>query len=652
MVAKVCSTSTGEPRDVEALFNRFGYSKTMTQLPGSWKSPISASLLTEAGTQIWGIQTVGDDVLWGEMRPNESGRTTVVSKKLGTVLPEPWNASTSVHIYGGTAWLGYEVNGVLHIAFVNKSDQRLYTFPVGGAPVALTPDTNSLHRYAEMVRVGEEIWAVREIVDEAGKAARDLIAISDEGIRVLDDGSHFYAYLTVSPDQSHASFIGWEHPQMPWDGTELFVVDIVDGKFANRRVLDGSTKCSVLDPIWADNETLFYVSDASGWWNPWEVKLDGTKRQIIHDESEWAGPIWILGLHFLTLTGDGEIVGVHGKVDDRKLTILNPGTGECTDIPSEFNEYDGFVSISGDHLYVLASGQTATETIVDVDLTKKKVVGKLTEKPLPVDAKYLTKPYQIEVPGVGGRKVFAIMHPAHNPDVDYSGPTPLIVTVHGGPTANVSATLRLAYNYFTSRGIAVVDVNYGGSTGYGRDYRRSLNGRWGIVDREDCISVVEHLINIGVVNKDQVLVRGGSAGGFTVLNVLVNSDVFAAGASYFGVASLERLALDTHDFESRYLDSMIGPYPERKDLYIERAPITHADNLVSPLILFQGLEDKVVPPDQSRSFRDVCVRKGIKHEYHEYEGEGHGFRKAENQIHCIEHELSFYGEVLGFEPKL
>ncbi len=624
----------------------------MTQIPGSWNSPITAKLLTAAATQLWGVQTVGEDVLWGEMRPTESGRVTIVSKKHGVLLPAPWDASSSVHEYGGTAWLGYEANNSLNIAFVNKSDQRLYNFEIGHKPVALTPETNGSHRYLEMIFADGEIWCLREIVAQDGKTSRDLIAVSAAGIRVLDSSSHFYAYLSISPDKKHASFIGWEHPQMPWDGTELFVVDIEDGAFKNRRVLDGNPTCSVLHPIWADNEKIYYISDESGWWNPWQVMLSGNKKQLVNESSEWAGPIWTLGEKFLALTPDRKILAVHGFVDNQKLTILDPETGIFEDIATEFNHFETYFAIAADLLYVVCAGPTISQALIQVNLTLRKVTEILYKTEVPFDPKYLTTPYQIEVPGKDGRKVFAIMHPAHNPDNEHIGSTPLIVTVHGGPTAHVSATLDLGFNYFTSRGIAVVDVNYGGSTGYGREYRRSLNGKWGILDREDCISVVEHLIEVGAANKDQILVRGGSAGGFTVLNVLVNSNVFAAGASYYGVASLEGLALDTHDFESRYLDSMIGPYPERRDLYIERSPITHAENLTSPLILFQGLDDKVVPPEQSRVFRDLCVRKNIKHEYHEYSGEGHGFRKAENQIHCRERELIFYGEVLGFKPQL
>ena len=628
------------------------YRLKMTHLPGSWNSPISAKLLTGAATHLWGVQTVGDDVLWGELRPTESGRVTIVSKKYGVILPAPWDTSSSVHEYGGTAWFGYESNNSLHIVFVNKSDQRLYTLEVGRDPIALTPETNRSHRYLEMIYVDGEIWCLREIVAHDGKTSRDLVAVTADGIRVLDSNSHFYAYLSLSPDKKHACFIGWEHPQMPWDGTELFVVDIENGTFINRRALDGSTTCSLLHPIWADNENIYYISDESGWWNPWKISLSGRKQQLINESTEWAGPIWTLGLKFLTLATDGKILAVHGDVDNQKLTILDPEAGIFKDIETDFNHFAPYFATAADRLYVVCAGPTISQALIEINLTSREVTEILYRTEVPFDTKYLTKPYQIVVPGKDGRKVFAIIHPAHNPDVEHAGPTPLIVTVHGGPTDHVSATVDLGFNYFTSRGIAVVDVNYGGSTGYGREYRRALNGKWGILDREDCISVVEHLVEVGIANRDQILVRGGSAGGFTVLNVLVNSELFAAGASYFGVASLEGLALETHDFESRYLDSMIGPYPERRDLYIERSPITNAENLTSPLILFQGLDDKVVPPEQSRAFRDVCLRNGIKHEYHEYVGEGHGFRKAENQIHCREHELNFYGEVLGFTPHL
>jgi dipeptidyl aminopeptidase/acylaminoacyl peptidase len=289
--------------------------------------------------------------------------------------------------------------------------------------------------------------------------------------------------------------------------------------------------------------------------------------------------------------------------------------------------------------------------LVEIDLASLKTSTVFSTKP-PIDAEYFPKPHEVTATRKDGRKVYAILHPAFHPDFEPSEKTPLMVVVHGGPTAHSFATLSMNYSYFTTRGISVVDVNYGGSTGYGREYRNLLRGTWGIVDREDVIAVVDSLIGEGSVDSEKILIRGGSAGGFTVLNVLVNSNHFAAGASYYGVADCAALAMDTHDFESRYMDSMIGKYPEDAALYAERSPLTHADRLSSPLIIFQGLDDKVVPPAQSEAFRDVCVRKGIKHEYHPFEGEGHGFRKASSIITSMESEMKFYGEVLGFNPEL
>jgi dipeptidyl aminopeptidase/acylaminoacyl peptidase len=343
---------------------------------------------------------------------------------------------------------------------------------------------------------------------------------------------------------------------------------------------------------------------------------------------------------------------VHGQVDNRKLAIVDPESKSYREVESDLNQIGTTFSVNGNYAYVVGGGSTLPQVLAEIDVNLLKVTRYVYETRIPIDSSYLTKPREITVPGKDGRQVHAIFHPAHNPEINHSGPTPLLVTAHGGPTDRATAVANLGYNYFTTRGIAVIDVNYGGSTGYGRQYRQALNGEWGVIDREDVISVVLELINQGVAKNGEILIQGGSAGGFTVLNVLVNSDAFAAGASYFGVADLTGLAMETHDFESRYLDSMIGPYPERKDLYEERSPITHAENLSSPLIIFQGLDDKVVHPSQSRAFRDVCVRKGIKHKLFEFEGEGHGFIKAENIITCLENEISFYGEVLGFRPQI
>jgi dipeptidyl aminopeptidase/acylaminoacyl peptidase len=624
----------------------------MSNTPGEWPSPLTAQLLTQASTRLGWTQVVDGDLWWDESRPNESGRVAVVSESRGDLISASWNASTAVHEYGGLAWLGHTRNGKTYLTFANMSDQRVYSSEVGMEPQPLTPDTEGNHRYIEFIAVDDEIWCIREKHAVGHAVTRDLIAISDSGIRSLESTSHFYCNPRISPDGKHFCWIAWEHPQMPWDGTELRVADVVNGELINVRTLTGSSALSVLGPEWADDRTIYYISEETGWWNPWKIDLVGEVDQIIDEETEWAGPLWMLGRRFIQILDNGKFVALHGQVDNLKLAVVDPKTKSYQDVSSNLNAFNPTFSVHGNHAYAVGGGSTLPQVLVDIDLTHLEVTRHIYQTKVPFDISYLTEPRQITVPGKDGRLVHAILHPAHNPEVNFSGPTPLLVTAHGGPTSNATAVVNLQYNYFTSRGITVVDVNYGGSTGYGRQYRQALNGNWGIIDREDVISVVLALIDQGVASKDQILIRGGSAGGFTVLNVLVNSDVFAAGASYFGVSDCSALATDTHDFESRYLDSMIGPYPERKDLYDERSPLNHADNLSSPLILFQGLDDKVVLPEQSRAFRDVCVRKGIKHKLFEFEGEGHGFRKAETIITCAENEIGFYGEVLGFTPIL
>jgi dipeptidyl aminopeptidase/acylaminoacyl peptidase len=620
--------------------------------PGTWSSPLSAAMLAEAGNVNLWPQVVGDDLWWDEMRPSEEGRTLIVSRQHGDLLKAPWNASTQVHEYGGLSWLGVVSNGKSFLYFVNKSDQRIYVTEVGGEPQPITPivPAGEIHRYAEMIYVNGEIWCVRE-KHEAGVVSRSIVAISANEIRVLDSNSHFYAHLRVSPDGSQLAWVCWEHPQMPWDGTEIKVADLANGVLSNSRVVAGGIEESCLGPEWANDGMLYYISDQSGWWNLWSIDKAGAKRQIIKDESEWGYPLWWLGFRFIQVLEDGKIFSSRGPVDSRSLVIVDPAAGTYVEIDSPLSDFMPAVAAGNGKAYAFGGGATVVSELVEVDLATLKASTVFSTKP-PIEAKYFPNPHEVTATRPDGRKVYAILHPATHPDFEPSEKTPLMVVVHGGPTAHAASTLSMNYAYFTSRGIAVVDVNYGGSTGYGREYRNLLRGTWGIVDREDVIAIVDSLIADGKVDADKILIRGGSAGGFTVLNVLVNSDHFAAGASYYGVADCAALATDTHDFESRYLDSLIGKYPEDAALYAERSPLTHADRLSSPLIIFQGLDDKVVPPAQSEAFRDVCVRKGIKHEYHPFEGEGHGFHKASSIITSMESEMKFYGEVLGFEPEL
>ena len=622
--------------------------------PGEWPSPLRAAALAEAGIAYQWVQIVGDDLWWGELRPSEGGRTTVVSRKHGELLPQPWSAKHRVHEYGGLSWLGIERDGTSQLLFSNKSDQRLYIMELGQTPRALTPESSveESHRYADLSVVGDEIWCIREKT-RGVHAERDLVAISfDGGIRSLESSSHFYSRPRVSPDGSKVAWICWEHPLMPWDGTELRVADIVDGSLQNVRTVMGGQEESVQFHNWRDSERLVAISDASGWWNPWQVDTNGTKSQLVNESVEWGAPEWQLGYSTLTLLDSERAIALKGTAEKLVFVLLNLDNGTYEEFTSPHTYFAATFSAKGDDVYAIAAGPKSLQEIVRLSISKRAEVETITGITPPIDPKYFTTPRAIAVPGKNGRTVHAIFHPAYNPDQSSADKPPLVVTAHGGPTSHVAAVAKLKFAYYTTRGISVVDVNYGGSTMYGREYRNLLRGQWGVVDHEDVISVVEALVAAGEVAADKVAITGGSAGGYTVLNALMRSDVFAVGADHFGVADLTPFVTDTHDFESRYMDSLIGPYPERQDLYLERSPSTYAENLTTPLIIFQGSEDPIVPPNQSQLFRDICIQKGLKYKYFEFEGESHGFVKAETIITAAEEELMFFGEVMGFKPVL
>jgi len=614
--------------------------------------------LAQAGSSLMWSQAMGNDLWWDEVRPTEAGRTLVVSRQYGDILKSPWSAKSQVHEYGGLSWLGIVLQGHSMLAFVNKADQRIYITKPMGEPQPLSPESpaGQSHRYIDMIAVGDEIWCIREVHKE-GRVERDLVALSLNlkgvgALRILEASSHFYAHPRLSADGRYLCWIAWEHPQMPWDGTELRVAEVSNGQLSNVRVLAGDVQTSCLSPEWGPHNELYFICDKSGWWNLWQVDLRGQLTHLIEEASEWGFPLWQLGMRALSVLSDGQVLSVHGAVDARKIVRVNPSTRAMQDLDSELTDFKPSLSVSSSKAYAVGASGKVVSQLLEIDLLSWQVSNVVTSVAAPVDACYFPKPHEISAMRADSRKVFAILHAAHHPDFELSEKPPLMVVVHGGPTANSAATLSMKYAYFTSRGISVVDVNYGGSTGYGRHYRNLLRGQWGVVDCEDVLAVVDSLIAQGICAPDKVVIRGGSAGGFTVLNALVHSKSFAAGASYYGVADCTTLATDTHDFESRYLDTMIGAYPAEKDLYVARSPITHVNQLSSPLILFQGLDDMVVPPSQSEAFRDACAAKGLKHAYVAYEGEGHGFRQASTIVSSLETELKFYGEVLGFVPQM
>jgi len=624
----------------------------ITATPGSWESPISPQLLASAGVSLGFVQVVAGEIYWDESRPDEGGRTAVVSSAQGELLPAPWSAVTRVHEMGGLSWLVCNWRGETGVLFSEKSDQRIYWKANNAHPVALTPASSAgtLARYSDFLIRGNEIWCVREITHDY-ETSRSLIAINPEGeIRTLDSHSHFYAHLALSPEENKLAWISWEHPQMPWDGTQLRVANITSsGELETIQVRAGGPSEAVNSPVWCDEDKLYFISDVSGFWNVWSVDNSGDKKQIFSEAAEWAQPMWLVGSRFLRMLPNGLLVGIHGDPANESLVIGDPETGLWQDCKSELTNFR-YLYTSDDQIVAVGGGSIAPQAIIEFSATQPSTNKIIRQIKIPVDAKFLPVAQSVTFPSAAGRQVHAFISPANNPDFRSLEIPPVIITVHGGPTAHTTGVASVKRAFFTSRGFTVVDVNYGGSTGYGRAYRESLKGQWGVVDTEDILAVVTGLIEQGLADPKSVLIRGGSAGGFAVLNGLVHSKVFAAGANYYGVAELTMLAEDTHDFESRYLDSLVGPYPQRKDLYAQRSPLTYADNLSSPLIIFQGSNDPIVPPSQSLAFRDACVRNSIKHKYFEFPGESHGFRKSETITTCAIEELKFYGEVLGFTP--
>jgi dipeptidyl aminopeptidase/acylaminoacyl peptidase len=622
----------------------------MTSTPcGAWPSPITASDVAAASVGLSWPTPVGDEVWWTEERPAEGGRHVVVRRRADgseqDLLPAPWNARTRVHEYGGASYVA--AGGDL--VFTHFADQRLYRLTPGGTPSPLTPEPAEPagDRYAELRVVGGDVWCVRER-HEAGAVTRGLVAVPLDGsaqVRELVGGSDFLAFPRLSPDGRHLAWVAWDHPRMPWDGTELRVAPVEGGEVGTPRTLLGGPSESVLQPEWLSDATLSVATDRSGWWDLVTVDLDGTVTPLLALGEELAGPLWVLGYAWYAVLDDGSLLVTHGD----RIGRLQDGT--LTDLDLPLTVWYPDLATDGRRVVTVAASPTAGPAVVSVTADGTLDVVHASPPP-PVGPEWLSVPTRETFPSAGGRVVHALVHAPTSPEASVPDGElpPYVVFVHGGPTAQTDATLDLEKTYFTSRGIGVVDVDYGGSTGYGRAYRDALRGQWGVVDVEDCVAAAQGLAAAGRADDGRLLIRGGSAGGWTVLAALTGTDAFAAGTSYYGVAELVRFAQDTHDFESRYLDGLIGPLPEALALYEERAPLAHVDGLSCPVLLLQGDEDEVVPPSQAELFRDALVAKRLPHAYLLFEGEQHGFRKAETVVAALEAELSFYGQVLGFTP--
>ena len=609
---------------------------------------------------------------WLETMSEEKGRSAIRRRGVGgephDVLPAPWDARTRVHEYGGGSWtpVDFLEGAGPSLVFTEFSDQRVYRLDPGATePVPLTPraGTNAGLRYADLVPIanGRELFCVRESHAGDGGVTRDVVAVPLDGgasddtaaVRVLVAGSHFMAHPTPSPDGRRLAWIAWNHPQMPWDGTELRVADLsTDGSFANTRVLMGSTTESVLQPSWADDGTLTVISDRTGWWNLYRIDVaSGASRPLCPLEADFGGALWVFGLRWYAPLLDARLLTVR-TFGSTRLAILDPLTGELDDLTPSGLTHIRLLDVDAERALVLAAGphEPLSLQVIRLDDGRAHVVRSSVDD-VPHDA-YLPDVDSMTFVGAEGRDVHCFVYPPTNVEfvgLDGERP-PYIAFVHGGPTSHDPGVMDIETAYFTSRGIGVAVVNYGGSTGYGREYRERLRGQWGVVDVEDTITAMLGLVDRGLADPARLVIRGGSAGGWTVLAALTGTDVFACGTSYYGVAELLEFAHHTHDFESRYLDGLVGPLPESTGLYEERAPLNHVDTLSCPVLLLQGLDDPIVPPRQAELFRDALVRQGIPHAYLAFEGESHGFRKAATTVACLEAELSFYGQVLGFDP--
>ncbi|MBI3778600.1 MAG: S9 family peptidase [Gammaproteobacteria bacterium] len=620
---------------------------------GSWSSPITAEQIATGSVGLGQIALDASDIYWSELRPAEAGRYVIARRRDGAttdVLPAPFSARTRVHEYGGGAFT--VTDGVIY--FSNDGDQRLYRLPPDSTPRPITPPDS--RRYADAVIDSRRrrLVCVCENHRATGEPVNTLVAVDVEGRGEpveLVSGHDFYAAPRLSPDGARLAWLAWNHPDMPWDGTELWLADVApDGALTNRRCVAGGSDESVFQPMFAPDGTLYFVSDRSNWWNLYRW-CDGQVEAIAPREAEFGMPQWVFGMSTCAFASARQIVCAFNREATWRLALLDVETRRMDLIEAPFTDIGSVVAGDGVAAFVAAS-PVMLPAVVRLDLATRRHEILRSSSPVAPDPGYLSIPRTLDYPTSGGEQAHAFYYAPANRDyrAPASAKPPLLVLSHGGPTSAASSALNLKIQYWTSRGFAVLDVNYRGSTGYGRGYRRQLEGRWGVADVEDCVAGARCLVERGLADETRLAIRGGSAGGYTTLCALTFHDIFRAGASYYGVSDLESLARDTHKFEARYLDRLIGDYATHRDLYRDRSPIHHADRLSCPVIFFQGLEDRVVPPDQTEKMVDALRAKGIPVAYVPFAGESHGFRRAENIRRALEAELYFYSRLFGFKP--
>ncbi|MET7285395.1 prolyl oligopeptidase family serine peptidase [Streptomyces sp. NPDC005573] len=633
---------------------------------GSWPSPIDAALAAAHDGQPEWVGFVGDEVWWTEPRPAEGGRRALVRRTADgveqPVLPGPWNVRSRVIEYGGRPWAAVPGDDGPLVVFTHFADQRLYRCEPGGEPRPLTPVSavGGGLRWAEpQILPGRgEVWCVLEEFtgDGPGDVRRVLAAVPLDGsaaedrtaVRELTDDSHrFVTGPRLAPDGRRAAWLAWDHPRMPWEGTELLVGEVGDdGVLHGVRPVAGGPEESVAQVEWSADGRLLYASDRSGWWN---LYRDG--RPLCPREEEFAGPLWKLGSRWFAPLDNGLIAVVHGR-GAAVLGILDPESGEVVDVAGPWTEFASTVAVHGSRVVSVGASPRTGHEVVELDTRSGRARAIGSRHHDPVDPAYYPEPLIRVFTGPAGREVHAYVYPPHHPlhtAPDGERP-PYVVWAHGGPTGRVPLVLDLEIAYFTSRGIGVVEVNYGGSTGYGRAYRERLREQWGVVDVEDCAAVALALAEEGTADRDRLAIRGGSAGGWTTAVSLAGTDVYACGTIVYPVLDLTAWASgETHDFESRYLESLVGPLDEVPARYTDRSPTSHADRITAPFLLLQGLDDVICPPAQCERLLAGIEGRGVPHAYLAFEGEGHGFRRAGTLVRALEAELSLYAQVFGLD---
>lgn len=630
--------------------------KTITAPYGSWKSPISAELVASGAMRLGDVQIEDGTGYAAESRPDEGGRTVVVclgdlehaddTVDRSSLIPEGYNVRTRVHEYGGAAW---RVEAQ-ELFFVNFADQRIYRTSTtdDAPPEPVTPE--GPWRYADGRRLPDGSWvSVREDHTDAepkNTIVRLMMDGSDPGI-VICGGRDFYASPRVSPDGSKLLWLCWDHPDMPWDGAELWSGTLEDGAVVSSERIDGGDGCSVYQPDWGPDGEIYYVCDRTGWWNLYRHD-HGEATPLAPMEAEFGRPLWGLGSTTWSIIDDGDLFAVYTKHGRWRAILIDPAERSWKRVELPYDTINSVVSHRRTVVLNVDSASHAQSIVaLDLETGHRRLLRKAGE--VAVDRRFFSLPESIDFES-DGQTAHALYYPPVNPD--YVAPAhsrpPLLVVSHGGPTSMTSVSLSYAIQFWTSRGFGVLDVNYRGSTGYGRKYRELLIGNWGIADVADCINGATYLVEQNRADPDRLIIRGGSAGGYTTLCALAFHDRFSAGASYYGISDLETIVADTHKFESRYTDSLIGPYPEARDIYRARSPIHATDAISCPVILLQGLEDRVVPPSQSETMYEALKQRGIPVCYVTYPDEQHGFRSATNRRHALESELSFYSQVLGF----